>query len=98
MENILKEKKLFSIPNIEGYLITEYGEVFSLRNQRFLSPRETKGGYLDLNMTIKGKKTKLYIHKLVALTFLGKSTLPVRHKDGKKNNNYYKNLEYINRG
>ena len=102
----LKGRKVHKIPNIEGYLITEYGEIFSLKTQKFMIPRVNSKGYLDINLSIKGKKVKngvlvsftkkvkFYIHKLVAITFLGNSTLPIRFKDNNKSNCHKDNLEY----
>lgn len=49
----------------------------------------TKGYY------VIGRKNKtLYVHRLVATSFLGKSELDINHIDGDKLNNEISNLEY----
>lgn len=94
LSDITNGLKLYSIPNIEGYLITEKGDIYSLKTQKFLIPRLNSKGYLDINLSIKGKKTKFFLHKLVAITFLGISTLPVSFKDKNKSNCSKDNIIY----
>lgn len=51
--------------------------------------------YPTVTLSDNGCETKHYVHKLVAKTFLGESTLPfVRHLDGNPLNNHVDNLEY----
>lgn len=45
--------------------------------------------------TKEGRKKGVFVHRLVAEAFLGKSALMVNHKDGNKNNNCLDNLEYV---
>lgn len=52
-----------------------------------------------VNVQIGGKKHGRLVHRLVARTFLGPPNSPeqslVNHKDGRKDNNYIDNLEYV---
>lgn len=51
-----------------------------------------RGSYFD---TVEFKKVFLLFHRLIALTFLGYSILPVNHKNGDKLDNSVINLEYV---
>jgi len=52
-------------------------------------------GYLQCSLSSKGKTYKVYVHKLVAETFLLERNETVNHIDGNKLNNYLSNLEWI---
>lgn len=81
------------------YLINEYGMVVSLQKKtpKIRKPEIDKDGYLKVTLRIKRKSKKFFVHRLVAYMFCkGYSKHKVvNHKDGKKNNNYYKNLEWV---
>lgn len=86
------------IPGHEGrYAITEEGEVYSYLSKKVLKNR--KGNYLGITLCNNGYCNDVYIHKLVALTFLdNKDNLEqVNHKDGNKMNNHVTNLEWCSR-
>jgi hypothetical protein len=69
-----------------------------------------ENGYMFINITLSnGKYSAIFVHRLVAITFISiplnleqnttyrfKDNVPyiVNHKDGNKQNNYYKNLEW----
>lgn len=94
-----------SIPSYEGlYEVSNYGSIRSLtykkangptRNGRLLKYHINAGGYKQVVLSKHGLKTPKTIHRLVALAFLGESTLQVNHKDGDKQNNHLSNLEYV---
>ena len=58
---------------------------------------KTPDGYLKTGLRIDGKTKVFSVHRLVAEAFMG--TCPVgcevNHKDGNKENNCLKNLEYV---
>ena len=56
----------------------------------------TNKGYLKVMMTNKeGVRKGFFVHRLVAMCFLGPSKKQVNHKDLNKKNNDYTNLEYV---
>ena len=55
-------------------------------------------GYNVINLYKDGHQKSNFVHRLVALTFLGEPSSPdlvVNHKDGNKLNNIPENLEWI---
>lgn len=84
-----------------GYFVTQDGRVFSQtpwRGQAFRELRQFphKDGYLTVRVTTgNGKRKRLTVHRLVALYFVGRQPSPrheVRHIDGNKTHNHYRNL------
>lgn len=83
------------------YAISSHGEVYNTKTNKYLTTTadERRGGYLSVKVYIEGKRHRIAVHRLVALTFnviiLGEHRDHVNHKDGDKLNNYYKNLEWV---
>lgn len=94
---LLSGEVIRMIPGLEGYAATTNGRIFSL-NPRRRNPAEIHGtvygrGYR--NVTIEGKS--FYVHRLVALTFLGpppKDKPYACHNDGNGGNNRIENLRW----
>lgn len=85
------------IIGFEGlYKINEYGDVFSIRSNKLLSPYITNKGYKCIDLQLNGRKSKFSIHKLVAIHFIpNPNNYPiVLHKDNNKLNTYYLNLKW----
>lgn len=86
-------------PNL--YMISEYGEVMNIIRMRKLKPFIVNDGYIRYTLCAdnskKCKTIHVFAHRLVAYEFLtnkdNKTT--VDHIDGNKQNNYYKNLEWV---
>ena len=79
------------------YKVDENGNVFSVRNNKFLKRMTFPSGYEYVHLCNGKGKTKLFrVHRLVAETFIpNPNNLPcVNHKDGNKLNNSVKNLEW----
>lgn len=91
---------MVSVENYSSYGITENGQVWSYKSNKFLSQRYDKYGYLRVTLMNDDKKMKTeLVHKLVALAYIpnpdGKET--VNHKDENKENNCVSNLEWMTR-
>lgn len=84
------------IKNYEGiYAITEDGQVWSYKNNKFLKPGKTKG-YCHVVLSDNKRKKIVNVHRLVAEAYLDNpDNLPcINHKDENKANNSVSNLEY----
>lgn len=110
MENRVEIWK--DIEGYEGlYQISNMGRVKSLakqtlcghrkeqtifRNEKFLSLRCNKKGYLQVGLSKNGIRKQFTVHRLVAQTFIpNPNNLPqVNHKDENKTNNCIENLEW----
>ena len=77
----------------DNYEIDEFGNVYSLRRRKYLTPFKDRYGYLYV--TIKGKHYK--VHRLVAMSFIENvNNKPcIDHIDRNKLNNHYTNLRYV---
>ena len=83
-------------PLNRNYIISEYGDVFSIYTQAILSPYITNKGYKSIDLVINGQRTKWLIHRLVAFTFIpNPNNYPiVLHKDNNKLNTHVSNLSW----
>ena len=85
------------IQGYEGkYQISNLGNVYSLITNKILKPRLTLDGYYQVDLCKNGVKKHLYIHRLVAQSFLDnpKNYKIVNHKDENSMNNIVSNLEW----
>lgn len=84
-------------PNFPGYFIDSDGELYSgKRLHKPLSKRPNRYGYLRVAVYTNGKSKPCYLHREVAIAFVGEK-LPgqeVRHKNGIKTDNRAINLEW----
>lgn len=87
------------IDGYEGrYTVFSDGRIYSSKSRRFLRPTKTPKGYpmVSLHHPQKAKVRRDYVHRIVASAFLGSANgLCVNHKDGDKENNDVKNLEWV---
>jgi hypothetical protein len=83
------------IPGFPGYTITSEG-VLTSPFGRAVSQPVARVGYRLATVFVGGRKTKQYIHRLVALAFHGEppSGAVARHLDGNKLNNRAANLAW----
>lgn len=102
-----------AIPGYEGlYEVSNTGQIKSLerivlfRHSRRTHPEIimkqskniiTKHGYMRVTLCKNGLFSKMLVHKIVCLAFIGEAPKGhvVNHKDLNKSNNYLVNLEYV---
>ena len=86
------------------YLISEYGDVYSLARNRYLTFGINEHGYLDIALQNKdGNRGTYTVHTLVNNIFNGKYPADMidpttDHIDGNEKNNHYSNLRWLERG
>ena len=79
------------------YAVSEDGQVWSYRTERFLKHNQTQGGYEMVSLYDKdGVFTPSYIHRLVAETYIDNPNgfNEINHIDENIHNNHYSNLEW----
>lgn len=85
---------------VPGYLVSNLGNVKSLKSARGITPYMNKDGYLRVPLrdsTLGQKQVHMSIHRMVALAFLGDPPSPdseVDHEDQDKTNNCVSNLRW----
>lgn len=85
------------------YMISHFGKVKRTTRSsgtqpgKILKQNLDPGGYPYVTFSKNNKTKVFYVHKLVAEIFIGPCPegKQVNHIDGSKQNNYYKNLEYV---
>lgn len=98
--------KLCTYPKVQdnSYLISNYGNVYSLIKGRPMNPHLDDKGYYHITTKLNSNIVDNYkypfysasVHKLIAYEFCehDEDRPYVNHIDGNPKNNYYKNLEY----
>lgn len=87
---------MINVKDYEGlYKINEFGEVFSVKRNKFLKPDTSGDGYARYTLSKNGKTKKFFSHRLMMCSYNVKQTGEViNHKDGNKLNNTLENLEW----
>lgn len=86
------------IKDFEDYEITKSGQVINTRTGRTRALDFNKTvGYFQVDLYKRNKRTKHYIHRLVAQAYIpNPEGLPeVNHKDSDRTNNHVSNLEWV---
>jgi hypothetical protein len=86
------------VVGFEGYYkVTEEGEVYSVRAERFLKKSLKKNGYEYIELNVGGKVVHKRVHRLIAEAFVSNDCGKpyVNHLDGNKSNNCSENLEWV---
>ena len=86
------------IPGFLGYSVDNLGRVFSTKRggERQLKAKPGNDGYLSVNLFRDGAPTKIAIHRLVLMAWVGPcpAKQECRHLDGDKLNNSLSNLAW----
>lgn len=99
--NYIAKDEIFKTVKINGeeygnYLVSNYGRIYSLIKRKFLKGYKNRQGYVQYFLYKNGERKHISEHRLVALTFLNRPNglKIINHKDEKRDNSYYKNLEW----
>ena len=87
------------IVGFEGlYRISNEGNILSLLTGKVLSPYNNKG-YLMVRLYKNNKSSSLYVHRLVAQSFVANPNgyIEINHIDENNRNNHHSNLEWCSR-
>lgn len=88
------------IPGYAGqYRVSNHGNVFSSKSNKFLKPTISNTGYAHVQLYDEHRYAVVNVHRLVADAFLpNQNRLPeINHIDGDKLNNHVDNLEWVSR-
>lgn len=84
------------IEGFENYEVSNLGKVRNIKSGRILKPHLNENGYLRYFLCENNKKKNLFLHRIIATTFIdnpeGKPC--VNHIDENKLNNDLRNLEW----
>jgi len=85
------------MPGFEGYyLISNRGNVWSVRTSKLLKIKTTNAGYARVTPCVNGYRKECAVHRLVALAFIPnpENKPTVNHKNENKLDNRVENLEW----
>ena len=98
LQDVLKNYKKVTYPGIQPnrFLISDKGEIYDIINGKYISQSTDKDGYFIWHYN----NTSFRVHRLVAWEYCPNRNLDlvIDHIDGNKQNNYYKNLEWVTSG
>ena len=89
-------KNFKTIPDYPNYAINKNGDVFNKRLKIIMKSRFDKYGYKRINLSKHNEKKTIYIHQLVARTYLpNKNNYPcVDHINAIRDDNRLENLRW----
>jgi hypothetical protein len=91
-----KTEDLKPIKYYPNYLIDKKGNVYTAETMIIKKPQPNPNGYQRITLSKNQKRKNLYVHRIVAETFIeNPDNLPfVNHKDANRKNNCVENLEW----
>lgn len=96
LENLPGEEWRYVVGYEELYQVSNLGRVKSNIQNTIMRQHDNGKGYLTVSLSVRGKVTKKYIHRLVAEAFIPNpnNKQEVNHLNLKKNDNSLENLEW----
>jgi hypothetical protein len=87
------------IKGFEHYVVSDKGEIANMRTMKKLSEWKNSQGYVKVDLSSKGKRKTMYVHRIVALAFHGfkGEQYEVDHINGVRDRNYKENLQWVTR-
>lgn len=84
------------VKGYSDYIISEFGDVYSLKSHKYLNQEKGKDGYYYVQLCEGGKRKRVAVHRLVAESYIDNPLgFPVvNHKDENRENNEADNLEW----
>lgn len=81
----------------EEYLVSQQGDIWSIRAQKYIKPDDNGQGYLIFIACKAGTRTVRLVHRVVAEAFIGPIGFgqEVNHKSRDVSNNAYWNLQIL---
>lgn len=85
------------IKGFSGYMVSDEGQVYSMKSNRLLTASKHVGDYRVVSLKGNKKNHTLLVHRLVYEAFVGSipKGMQVNHKDENKSNNRLDNLELL---
>ena len=83
-------------PKNTDYVVFEDGRIFSVKSNMFLQDFDNGAGYRKVNLWSSNKIRQVYIHRLIAETFIDnpENYKYVDHIDRDKSNNHVSNIRW----
>ena len=85
-----------TIHEYPDYLVSDLGNILSVKGDRLLKPYKCSNGYLQVKLTSNGCTKGELVHRLVAKAFIPNpnNLAQINHKDEDRTNNRVENLEW----
>jgi len=95
IEGYYEVSNLGNIRSIDRYVENRHGTMSLRRGRKLKLTLDTKG-YLTAIVNIKGISKTIRLHRIVGEVFIinPKNKPQISHKDGRKTNNHFSNLEW----
>lgn len=89
-----------NICGFQNYQVSNRGRVKNIKTDRMISSIDVHSGYLQISLYNKGKRKSIFIHILVANSFISNpNNLPhVKHCNNIKTDNRAVNLDWMRKG
>lgn len=92
-----KNKEWKKIKNYDNYLISNYGDIYTINYKRLMKNKKDSDGYFYISLSQNSKKTSHSVHRLVYDTFktIQKLNTEIDHIDRNTSNNFLGNLREV---